>query len=87
MRVKDQNKILPFSMLDVEQFSELHSGGFWDFDELTNFKQFQSSTKQNPDRQGLVQKTMGRKKRQKQRFPPRKSTRKDIIQDILHLLS
>ena len=31
------------SLLDVDEFSELHSGGFWNFDELTNFKQFKSS--------------------------------------------
>ena len=78
---------ITFSLLDVDQFSELHSGSFWDFDELTNFKQFKQPIKENPDRKGTLQERSTLKQKPKKRFPPKKPTRKDILQDILQLLT
>ena len=76
-----------FSLLDVDQFSALHSGNFWDFDELTNFKQFKTPIRENPNRKGAMQNRSSLKQRQKLRFPPTKLNRKDILQDILRLLT
>ena len=76
-----------FSLLDVDQFSALHTGNFWDFDELTNFKQFQTPIRENPNRKGTMQERSSLKQRSKQRFPPKKLNRKDILQDILRLLT
>ena len=74
-------------MLDVDQFSELHSGSFWDFDELTNFKQFQLPIRDDPDRKGALQERSTLNQKAKKRFPPKKPSRKDILREILKLLT
>ena len=75
-----------FSLLDIDQFSELHSGGFWNFDELTNFQQFKLPTKENPNRMGSMQERSRYRQRPRRKIIPKKLSRKDILKDILLLM-